>query len=151
MDISKLYIKATKNSPEVDFDPATGILFLNGKSIPENATKLYQPVTTWLKEYIQEACDETQLHFNLIYFNTASSIWMARMIKILSLIESRDKLFVIHLYFHIEEFEEMEDEDIKDVIAPASDVLHEATVSLGVKIYGIDDFGNKLKEKLVLF
>ncbi|MCD4770722.1 MAG: DUF1987 domain-containing protein [Bacteroidales bacterium] len=151
MKVKELKIEEKHNAPEIDFNPVSGELILKGKSIPENATSLYQPVINWVKEYIMEAAEQTNLHINLIYFNTASSIWISKLVKALSTINDFEKLLIIHLYFHIEEFDEMIDEDIKDAIAPATDVLNDATVSIGVKIYGTDDDGIILNEKLVLF
>ncbi len=151
MNITKLYREESKNTPEIDFDPKNGLLQLKGKSIPENATQLYEPVVDWIKEYIKQPGAETNLHLNLIYFNTASSIWMARIIKVLSKIPDRDKLLIINLYFHIEEYDEMEAEDLHETIEPVLDVLNEATVSLGVKVFGTDDEGTIMKERLILF
>jgi hypothetical protein len=151
MSLKKLSIKALYNTPAVDFNPGNGNFFLTGKSIPENAIKFYEPIADWLSKYVKSAKDETNLHLNLEYFNTASAIWISKIIKILSGIGSMDKLLIIHIYFHVEEFNEMEDEDIKEAIAPATDVLAEATVSIGVKIYGIDNAGQVIKEKLILF
>lgn len=150
MKITKLHIPESANSPEIDFDPEEGMLVLKGKSIPENATKLYEPIIEWLKEYIKHPPEKTYLHFNLSYFNTASSIWMARMVKVLSRIDDREKLLTINIYFHIEEYDEMDDEDMQDAISMILKVINDATVSLGTKIFGIDDDGTILKERLIL-
>lgn len=151
MDQIKLTIPSTYNSPEVEFDPHSGILKLSGKSIPENATKLYSPLIGWVKEYVNKACEETNLHLDLEYFNTASSIWIARIVKLLTQIPDPEKLIILHIYFDIEEFDEMEEEDIKEALAPVTDVLTIAIPSVGVKIYGKDDFNTIIKEKLILF
>lgn len=151
MSLKKISIDSTYNSPKVEFDPSSGLLSLTGKSIPENATKLYHPLSLWVKEYVNVAREETNLHLNLDYFNTASSIWIARIIKFLAQIDDPEKLLIIHLYFDIEEFDEMEDEDVKEAIAPATDVIADAKLSVGVKIYGKDENDVILKEKLVLF
>ncbi|MDT8400894.1 MAG: DUF1987 domain-containing protein [Bacteroidales bacterium] len=150
MKITKLHIPETKSAPEIDFNPDDGMLILKGKSIPENATKLYEPVIEWLKEYILDPPEKTFLHFNLSYFNTASSIWMARMVKVLSRIDDRDKLLTINLYFHVEEYDEMDDDDLQDSISMVLKVINDATVSLGVKIFGIDDDDTIVKERLIL-
>ena len=146
MNITELKIEEKHNTPEIDFNSVSGELVLKGKSIPENATRFYQPIIDWVKEYTMEAAEQTNLHINLIYFNTSSAIWISKLIKILSTINNREKLLFIHLYFDIEEFDEMVDEDIKEIISPATDVLHDATVSIGVKIYGTDDDGTILTE-----
>ena len=150
MSLSIYFREPTYNSPRVEFNPESGILELKGKSIPENATQLYEPVLKWLKEYINIAPEETNLHINLDYFNTASSIWIARIIKVLASIDGHEKLLIIHLYFDIEEFDEMEEEDTKEAISPVTDVLTIAKLSVGVKIYAKDNSGTIIKEKLVL-
>ena len=151
MALEILHIETGHNTPDILLNPDSGDLTFTGKSIPENATQLYTPVIDWIKDYIEVAREETNLHLDLVYFNTASSIWIARIIKTLSRIDDRDKLLVIHLYFHIEEFDEMEDDDLNYAISPVTDVIKDSIVSLGVKIYGTDDNGTILKENLILF
>ncbi len=151
MEESKnLYIKPTVKTPEVDFDFHSGNLILSGKSIPENATELYEPIYQWVTEYARTPRQVTNLRLNLQYFNTASSIWLAKIVNVLSRIKNPEYILYIHLYFHIEEYDNMEAEDLKDAISPVTDILSNATVSIGVKVYGTDDNGNILKESMVL-
>ena len=51
----ELYIEKTKSTPEVRFDPQNNKLAINGQSYPENAFKFYEPIFTWLEEYLQDA------------------------------------------------------------------------------------------------
>jgi len=146
-----LEIEGSKNTPEIKLNPESGHFVLKGKSIPENATRIYEPILKWLKDYVKCAAEETNLHLNLEYFNTASLIWITRMIKVLSQIDDREKLVLVHLYFDIEDFDEMEDEDIKEAIAPATNAVTETKVSIGVKIYGSNSDGIILSEKMILF
>jgi len=150
MPINSLFIDAGHNTPEIHFDQSSGDLLLKGKAIPENATRIFKPVFDWVKEYISEPSDETNLHLDLVYFNTASFIWFVKLIKVLASIPDREKLLVIHLYFDIEEFEEMDQQDLAEAIAPVTDVLNDASVSMGVKVYGKDDNDSVVKEKLIL-
>jgi len=149
-DLRNIYIEATAKTPEVDFDSMTGNLILSGRSIPENATELYDPLYKWINQYILTPCQVTNLRLNLEYFNTASSIWIAKIVKTLSRMDKPDNLLYIHLYFNIEEFDNMETEDIKDAISPVVDIISDATVSIVVKIYGTDDNGEIIKESMVL-
>jgi hypothetical protein len=57
---------------------------------------------------------------------------------------------MIHLYFHVEEFDSMEVEDLKDAISPVIDMIGSPVVSLAIKIYGTDDNGEVIKESMVL-
>lgn len=149
-DLKNIYIEATSKTPEVDFDSLTGNLILSGRSIPENATELYDPLYKWINQYTANPCQVTNLRLNLEYFNTASSIWIAKIVKTLSRMDKPDNLLYIHLYFNIEEFDNMETEDIKDAISPVVDIISDATVSIVVKIYGTDDNGEIIKESMVL-
>ena len=144
-------IESGKKTPGLLFNSETGHLALKGKSIPENATKIFEPAIEWVNEYIKAPAEETNFHIDLDYFNTASSIWITRIIKQLATINHPGKLLIVHLYFYIEDFDEMEYRDMEEAISPVTDVLQSATVSIGVKIYGKNDSNSILKQKLILF
>lgn len=150
MDIKSLYIEPTGKTPQIDLNHLTGELILSGRSIPENAADMYDVVLKWLQVYIQNPRSTTNLRLNLEYFNTASSIWIAKIIKTLCSIQNSEFTLLIHLYFNIEEFDNMDIEDIKDELSPIIDMIGTPTVSLGIKIYGTDDKGEVIKETLVL-
>jgi hypothetical protein len=145
-----LVIEATPKTPQVDLDRNTGDLIFSGKSIPENAAKIYEPVFNWIEEYIKDARPTTNLRLNLEYFNTASSIWLAKIIKVLIKINDPDYVLIIHLYLPIEDFEEMKDlDDIREAFAPISDIFTGAVPSVGLKVYGITDSGSVIKDTLI--
>ena len=149
-DLQNLIIESTSKTPQFDLNQITGDLIIAGKSIPENAAKVYEPVFNWMTEYIKNARHTTNLRLNLEYFNTASSIWLAKLLKVLIRINESDYVLIIHLYLPIEEFEEMKElEDIKDAFAPISDIFTGAIPSVGLKIYGTTDDGEIIKDTLV--
>ena len=148
-EFKNLIIEPTEKTPQIDLNQLTGELILSGRSIPENATDVYEPVFNWVKEYISIARPTTNLRLNLEYFNTSSSIWLAKILKVLSKINEPDYVLIVHLYFNIEEFDEMEDEDIKNTLVPITDIIHDAIPSIGIKIYGTDDNGKIIKDRLV--
>ena len=67
-----LYLEKTKSSPEVEFNPETGILKISGQSYPENAFKFYEPLFDWIDDYMQVVDKKIQLCISLIYLNTSS-------------------------------------------------------------------------------
>jgi hypothetical protein len=150
MELKNLYIEPTSKTPQIDLNHLTGELILSGKSIPENAAVLYENVLKWVIEYIKNPRHTTNLRFNLEYFNTASAIWIAKIVQALGSIKDSEYTLMIHLYFNIEEFDNMEVEDIKDELHPIIHMIGNPTVSLGIKIYGTDDNGEILKELMVL-
>jgi hypothetical protein len=150
VELKSLFIEPTTKSPQVDFNHLTGELILSGRSIPENAVELYENVYKWVLEYIKNPRHTTNLRYNLEYFNTSSSIWLAKIVKALCSIKDSEYTLLIHLYFNIEEFDSMELEDIKDALSPFIDMIGTPTISLGIKMYGIDNNGEILKESMVL-
>jgi hypothetical protein len=150
VELKSIFIEPTIKSPQIDFNPVTGELILSGRSIPENAAELYQSLLDWVMEYAKNPRSTTNIRFNLEYFNTSSSIWLAKIIKALCSIKDSEYILMIHLYFNIEEFDSMETEDLKDALSPFLDMIGTPTVSLGIKIYGSDNKGEILKESMVL-
>jgi hypothetical protein len=150
VELKNLFIEQTSKTPQIDLNHLTGDLILSGRSIPENAAELYGKVLKWVGSYVEKPRHTTNLRLNLEYFNTASSIWLAKIIKVLCGISDPEGILMIHLYFNIEEFDSMEVEDLKDALSPIIDMVGSPIVSLGIKIYGTDDNGEIIKESMVL-
>lgn len=150
MEQKNIYIEPSGKTPQIDLNHHTGELILSGRSIPENAAESYENILHWVTEYAANPRQTTNLRFNLEYFNTASSIWLAKIVKVLCSISKPEATLMIHLYFHIEEFDSMDIEDLKDALSPIIDMIGIPSVSLGIKIYGTDEKGEILKESMVL-
>jgi hypothetical protein len=149
-DLKNICIEPTEKTPQIDLNPLTGELILAGRSIPENATEVYEPVMAWVNEYVKTPKQTTNLRLNLEYFNTATSIWLAKIVKSLSNIEIPEAVLLIHLYFGIEEYDNMDVEDIKDTLSHIVDIINNSTISIGIKLYGTDPSGKIIKESMVL-
>jgi hypothetical protein len=147
--IKNIFIERTAKTPQVDFNQLTGELILFGKSIPENAAKVYEPLLAWINDYIKSPRHTTNLRLNLEYFNTPSSIWLAKMVNALSKISEDDYVFFIHLYFDIEDFESMDMEELKNIVGQLVDNISEGKISIGVKTYGTDVNGKIVKESTI--
>ncbi|HNY52681.1 MAG TPA: SiaC family regulatory phosphoprotein [Bacteroidales bacterium] len=146
-ELNNLFIEQTDKTPLVDFNYLSGELILSGKSIPINAPRIFEPLLEWVNDYIKNPRSTTNLRLNLEYFNTASSIWIAKIVKALSGITRPEGVLILHIYFPIEDFDDID--DIKDDLSPVIDVVSSATVSVGLKIYGTDDAGKVLKESMI--
>lgn len=150
MELKSYFIEPTAKTPQIDLNHLTGELIFSGRSIPENAAELYENVLKWVLEYIKHPRHTTNLRFNLEYFNTSSSIWLAKIVKALSSIQESEYTLFLHLYFHIEEYDNMEVEDLKDTLSPIIDMIGTPGLSMGIKIYGTDEKGEVLKESIIL-
>jgi hypothetical protein len=148
--VKNLFVEATVKTPQIDLNYLNGELIISGRSIPENAAELYESVLKWVHEYILNPRQITNLRLNLEYFNTSSSIWIAKTVKALSTIKNNENTVIIHLYFNIDEFNSMDSEDIRDALSPVVDIIGSPSISIGIKIYGTDPNGQILKESMVL-
>jgi hypothetical protein len=149
-EINHIFTEGTSKTPQVDFNHHSGDLILSGRSIPENAAKIYEPLLLWINDYIKSPRKLTNLRLHLDYFNSASTIWIAKLIKALGKIEEEDCVLYIHIYFDIEDFTDMDEEDVKYTIGSLIDNIGDVKISIGIKLYGLDINGNVIKESTIL-
>lgn len=150
MNMSPLYVESSKRTPEIDFNNFTGELILSGQSIPENAYNIYNDLYNWTLEYCKKPVKKTNFRLYLEYFNTSSSIWIAKIVRALSSATIEDYSLILHLYFNIEEIEDLDSEDIKDMIHPIVDTKNLPNINLCIKICGVSN-DTIIKETTVFF
>jgi hypothetical protein len=143
-------IEGDLKSPHVDFNHLTGDLILSGRSIPENAAKVYEPLIEWIQEYVKSPRKVTNFRLHLEYYNSASTIWIGKLVNALGSIDKQDHVLFIHLYFDVEDYEEMSDTEIKHYIGSLIDNIEKIKISIGVKTYATDPSGKILKESTIL-
>jgi hypothetical protein len=149
-EFTNLFVEQTSKTPQVDLNQYNGELILYGKSIPENAAKVYEPVLNWITQYIQNPRQTTNFRVNLEYFNTSSSIWIVKILKTLVQIKNPDYVVILHIYIPLEDFEDMEQSgDIKEAFSPVTDILSDTIVSIGIKVYALVENEKIVKEKLI--
>ena len=150
MELKKLHIDATPKTPQIDFDHTTGELVLTGRSIPENAAKVYESVLQWVNVYKNSPKRMTNLKLNLEYFNTSSTLWLAKIVQSLSKIKNKSCTLMIHIFIGIEEFENMQGDELKDELHPIIQLIDYTDISVGIKLYGTSEDGKIVKEIMVL-
>jgi hypothetical protein len=149
-DLKSLIIEQTSKTPQIDLNPLTGNFVFSGKSIPENAAKIYEPILNWVTDYILQARPTTNLKLNLEYFNTSSSLWLAKIFKVLVKINEPDYVVIFHLYLPVDEYDDLKEfDDIKEAFFPLADALQFAIPSVGLRLYGTNEDDEVIKDKLV--
>jgi hypothetical protein len=149
-EINTILIEGTAKTPQIELNHLSGDLIFSGKSIPENAAKVYEPVLNWAALYIQKARPVTNLRLNLEYFNTSSLLWLTKILRVLIQIKDPDYVFIVNLYMTVEEFDEIDDfNDIKDTFLPISNLANSSVSCIGIKLYGTDEKGEIVKETIV--
>lgn len=151
MELKPFYMGSTKKTPEIDFNNFTGELILSGKSIPENAINVYSKAFQWVNQYILDPKTNTHLRLNLEYFNTASSIWITKIVKALSSVKESGYTLIIHMYFNSEELQDIDIEDLKDVLNMVVDIRNTPNINFCIKLYGKNNDGTITTESDVYF
>jgi hypothetical protein len=117
--MEKLINKGGKKTPTIIFDPEKGELHLEGRSIPEDTIKFYDPILKWVEEYIgtERKGKTTDFHVNLEYFNTSTSRYLFGIFKILESYHLNGNPVVIHWYYETDDFEMLESgEDYSSIL-----------------------------------
>jgi len=98
--------KATETTPLVSFDPENGELTIEGNAIPDDAEAFFQPILTWLEEYIKASHSKTTLNLKLHYFNVSSSKRILFIFYKLNELVKLNKSVVVNWYY-VEDEDEM--------------------------------------------
>jgi len=105
MDI--LRQEGSLTTPDVLFDPNTGLIELRGKSIPENSFEFYEPLYDWLSEYSSDPQPETNVNLSMEYFNTSSSKEFMKFFRKLEALHKSGLTNVKIKWYHETDDEEM--------------------------------------------
>ncbi|WP_109832192.1 DUF1987 domain-containing protein [Reichenbachiella versicolor] len=100
------FIRSTKVTPSVYFNPQKQILDLRGKSSPENPVSFYTPLFKYLEAYPKAAQDKLIVNLAFEYFNTSSSKCIFLILDKLKKIHAAGKKVVVN-WFHEEDDEDM--------------------------------------------
>jgi hypothetical protein len=71
--MENLRIDATVKTPFVDFDQESGIMLIQGRSIPQDAEIFWEPILKWFYAYSVKPAEKTYFIFDFEYFNISSS------------------------------------------------------------------------------
>ncbi|HRN35707.1 MAG TPA: DUF1987 domain-containing protein [Flavobacteriales bacterium] len=130
--MTDLLLDGTPKTPTVNFNSATGLLDLRGRSIPENSIDFYKPLIDWIDEYGRAAKALTQLRVQLEYFNTSSSKCILDLLKKLE--QVRNAGHQVEVLWHYE----LDDEDMMEA---GED--YQAIVSLPFRMVQVEEVDGK--------
>ena len=71
--MKRLLIEKTDSTPEINFNYPENNFVIKGISMPEDAIGFYQSTRNWLSEYSKKSIPDATFHFQLDYFNSATS------------------------------------------------------------------------------
>jgi len=150
--LTDLLIEKTSKTPRIELKYSSGEISLTGRSLPENATRVYEPVLNWVSNYVIQPQPVTNLRLNVEYFNTSSSLWISKIVKTLTRINNPDYRLMVHIYIPLEEYDDMKQSaDIHDSFTPITDILQDSIPEVSLKLYATDDASTVIRDALVLF
>jgi len=85
---NEIFIDSTHKSPLIEGNIDEGTLFIQGKSIPEDAKQFYLPLLNWALNLKDSPAEKIEVIADLEYFNTSTSsilLTLFRMIEKISL------------------------------------------------------------------
>ncbi len=97
--MESIKIEKTRKTPDVTFNAETGVIQIEGKSIPENSIEFYKPLVDWIDEYGKNPKEKTEVNIKLEYFNTSSSKCILDVFKKLETIFKDEHEVVINWYY----------------------------------------------------
>lgn len=109
------FVRSTRVTPSVYFNPAKGILDVRGKSSPENALAFYNYVMRSLEFYKNAASSTLVVNMAYEYFNTSSSKCIYSLLKKCDDLANNGNKVVINWYY------EEGDEDMREAGEDLSD------------------------------
>lgn len=148
---TNLIIEQTPKTPHIDLNKFTGDLIFSGRSTPEDASFIFEPVLKWTEQYVKDPCSATSVRVNLDIFNTTTAMWLSRILRLLASIDVPDHILTLHLYLPAEEYEAVKDfNDIRDAFIPIADVLHGDVHNLCIRLYSKNPEDQITSSKLIL-
>jgi hypothetical protein len=102
------FIRSSRVTPSIYFNPLKGIFDMRGKSSPENPLAFYDYVLESLDGYAENGKSTMTANLAFEYFNTSSSKCLYIFMKKLSKIDEMGKKVLINWYY------EDGDEDMKE-------------------------------------
>lgn len=120
--MENLHIEQTKSTPGISFDTSSNRLHIEGQSYPENAFKFYEPIFTWLDEYLCDLNEKTilSIYFHMPYINTSSSKCIMMILDRMETAYKDGKKITIHWYYDEENDTALEcaEEFKEDLVLP---------------------------------
>ena len=71
--MEQLEIKATAETPQINFDPQSGEMMIKGRAIPQDAEAFWAPVLKWFYAYAAAPQKHTSFVLDMEYFNISTS------------------------------------------------------------------------------
>lgn len=130
--MESLIIDKSDFSPKVVFDPTNDLFEISGESRPENTSKFYVPIISWLDKYVGVLSEEKVksankkphiFEFKFDYFNSTSAKF------IMDVLMKLDKMVKDGYDVRVKWYYDKRDEDMKESGEEFSKLLKQLPIS----------------------
>lgn len=103
--MKKLKIEPTSATPAILFDKEKGLFQIEGNSYPADVIPFFEPVVSWLGEYLKDPNPVTEFNIKLTYISSNSLKEILILLKML--IPLKEKQQVLIKWFSLPEDDDM--------------------------------------------
>ena len=90
-----LIIEKTKETPEINFNPSTGVLKISGRAYSNDIYQLFKPLNAWLEIYLAKPKEITTVEFKIEYCNSIFNKLLMIFLETCKSVIQKDKKLVI--------------------------------------------------------
>ncbi len=127
--MKNVHSEGTIKTPEIILDADFGVIELIGKSLPENASDIYDPILNWIDEYMQNPAETTTVNFRFEYLNSRSLKFILDILRKMKVLYQKEYKVTANWYV---------DPDDEDMIEIGEDF--QSTVFVPLKITEVIDY-----------
>lgn len=80
--MEEIILEATEKFPEIQLKE--GFISISGRSIPEDPKKEYRPILQWVKDYVKNPPQHTEVRIKIEYSDTGSTKCIFDILKVLA-------------------------------------------------------------------
>lgn len=88
----------SKTTPGIYFDKDADVLFIKGRSIPENPESVFKPLRDWVTDFFKSE-DTLKMSIVLEYINSGSSKYLIEILKMLKSYQDKGKQMAITWFY----------------------------------------------------
>ena len=99
--MENLTIRPTDTTPAIDFNHDTHELKFTGESYPENVSKFFEPVFSWIDEFLSTGDDRSIVaEFELTMFNSSTAKALLDILDLLNDGAASEKSMTVNWRYH---------------------------------------------------
>ena len=97
--MNDLIIDKTKETPEINFNPSTGVLKITGRAYSNDIYQFYNGFIVWVDQYLMNPKEKTTIEIQIEYCNTIFNKLLIKLFeKSKTVLEKNKQLVIVWRY-----------------------------------------------------